>query len=775
MDIIIKKYCARYKIPHEKLYSICGVCVISLYGLKLSSPYLKKLLCDLKDCYINKNVSTNSSFTITSSAKTGKSSKPSVDKQFLDDFVKLLKIIVPGIYSYEVGLLSVHSLTLISRTFLTIYVASLEGKVVKYIVRKELRKFVLTMIKWLLLAIPATFVNSSIRFLESQLSLAFQTRLTDFTHRIYFSNETFYKVANLDSRLENADQCLTDDLRAFSSLVANLYSHITKPLFDIVLICFSMYKLMSQMKGSYMSGPIIGGTVISLTGIILRLLSPKFGELVAIEAHKNGQLRSTHSRVVMNSEEIAFYTGHKIELFHILRKFNDLVQHQILICKKKFWYVMLEQFLMKYIWSAGGMVMIAVPLMTSKVDLNPDEKDGGISSRTQAFMFAKNLLGSGADASERLLSSYKKVGRSDNIVKATSVVDNMLRKYLDRIPGQHNIYNLQRSAILGIAHILRKITELAGYTARISYMLKVFEDVSSGKIMRRAVVSSSELQKKVQQALPTGVELIKGVLHPTGLLVSFLGQVYEANNMIILEDVPIITPNYDVIVSSISFVIDKDMHVLITGPNGCGKSSLFRIIGGLWPTYKGILKKPTREKIFYIPQKPYMPLGTLRDQVIYPDSIENMQEKNMSNHDLDEILNIVNLKHIVNREGGDIVLLAEDANQLQTALDCWDAKSDWKDVLSGGEKQRMGMARIFYHKPQFALLDECTSAVSIDVESKIYQTIKDYGISLLTITHRPSLWKFHSHLLKFDGEGGWNFEKMDLSVLHTVTKEKNNL
>ncbi|KAG1649679.1 ATP-binding cassette sub-family D member 2 [Nymphon striatum] len=727
MDIIIKKYCARYKIPHEKLYSICGVCVISLYGLKLSSPYLKKLLCDLKDCYINKNVSTNSSFTITSSAKTGKSSKPSVDKQFLDDFVKLLKIIVPGIYSYEVGLLSVHSLTLISRTFLTIYVASLEGKVVKYIVRKELRKFVLTMIKWLLLAIPATFVNSSIRFLESQLSLAFQTRLTDFTHRIYFSNETFYKVANLDSRLENADQCLTDDLRAFSSLVANLYSHITKPLFDIVLICFSMYKLMSQMKGSYMSGPIIGGTVISLTGIILRLLSPKFGELVAIEAHKNGQLRSTHSRVVMNSEEIAFYTGHKIELFHILRKFNDLVQHQILICKKKFWYVMLEQFLMKYIWSAGGMVMIAVPLMTSKVDLNPDEKDGGISSRTQAFMFAKNLLGSGADASERLLSSYK------------------------------------------------KITELAGYTARISYMLKVFEDVSSGKIMRRAVVSSSELQKKVQQALPTGVELIKGVLHPTGLLVSFLGQVYEANNMIILEDVPIITPNYDVIVSSISFVIDKDMHVLITGPNGCGKSSLFRIIGGLWPTYKGILKKPTREKIFYIPQKPYMPLGTLRDQVIYPDSIENMQEKNMSNHDLDEILNIVNLKHIVNREGGDIVLLAEDANQLQTALDCWDAKSDWKDVLSGGEKQRMGMARIFYHKPQFALLDECTSAVSIDVESKIYQTIKDYGISLLTITHRPSLWKFHSHLLKFDGEGGWNFEKMDLSVLHTVTKEKNNL
>lgn len=268
----------------------------------------------------------------------------------------------------------------------------------------------------------------------------------------------------------------------------------------------------------------------------------------------------------------------------------------------------------------------------------------------------------------------------------------------------------------------KEVTELAGYTSRVASLLDVIEDIQAGHFEKKLVSSAS---------IEANASVLRG-----------RGEVTEGSD-IDFVNVPIVSPNGDVLVRELSFSVKSGEHLLIVGPNGCGKSSLFRILGGLWPVYGGTVRKPPFSDIFYIPQRPYLSRGSLRQQIIYPDSLRDMRARGVTDEDLFRILSVVEVEGVVDRQGG------------------WDAEQEWTDVLSGGIQQRIAMARLFYHAPKYAILDECTSSVTLEIEKVMYDEAKRLGITLMTVSHRRSLWKYHENILQFDGQGSYIFTRLD--------------
>lgn len=211
-------------------------------------------------------------------------------------------------------------------------------------------------------------------------------------------------------------------------------------------------------------------------------------------------------------------------------------------------------------------------------------------------------------------------------------------------------------------------------------------------------------------------------------------------DIIAFDNVTIVTPSGNQLCEGLTFDVKPQEHLIVCGPNGAGKSSIFRCLGTLWPIPKGTITRPGGNKeglisdVYYLPQKPYNVLGDLKDQITYPDPPEG--QKDLTPDRLRKLLRMVELEYLMSMSAEEVV--------------------NWEDKLSLGETQRLAMARLFWHKPKYAILDECTSAVSLEMEKRLFITCRRMGITLITISHRPALQEYHNRMLVLDGAGGWS-------------------
>lgn len=587
----------------------------------------------------------------------------------------MFRILVPTVLDKQGAQLLAVAFLVVSRTWVSDRIASLNGTTVKYVLEQDKTSFIRLIGVSVLQSAASSFIAPSLRHLTARLALGWRIRLTQHLLKNYLRNNAFYKVFHMSSKNIDADQRITHDLEKLTTDLSGLVTGMVKPSVDILWFTWRM-KLLTGQRGV----AILYAYMLLGLGF-LRTVTPDFGDLASQQQELEGTFRFMHERLRTHAESVAFFGGGVREKSMIESRFRELLDHSLLLLKKKWLYGILDDFVTKQL---------------------PHNVTWGLS-----LLYAMEHKGDRA-----LISTQGELAHALRFL--ASVVSQSFLAFGD------------------ILELHKKFLELSGSINRIFELEELLDAAESGDWSSDELPSSRESDINVKD------------------VISFM-------------EVDIITPAQKLLARQLTWDIVEGKSLLVTGPNGSGKSSVFRVLGGLWPIVSGRLAKPSQHisddneygcGIFYVPQRPYTCLGTLRDQIIYPLSCDEAAQMTLKLHGEDEIsadttkildarlktiLENVRLNYLLEREEGG-----------------WDANLNWEDILSLGEQQRLGMARLFFHKPKFGILDECTNATSVDVEEQLYRLANDMRITVVTSSQRPALIPFHSVELRLiDGEGNW--------------------
>jgi len=541
---------------------------------------------------------------------------------------------------------------------------------------KNPEEFYLMLQKFMAALVAGVPVTVFYKFQRDKLALGWREWMTRRIMAIYYANRTYYAL-EASREVDNPDQRIAEDVRAFTKYSLDLLITLLTSVIDLVSFSGILFSIYPQLFGAILAYAGVGTVVTTQLG--RQLIGLNFGQL-----QREADFRYSLMRVRENAESIAFYGGEKLERREIERRLDEVVGNfrKVIGAQRN-----LEFFTVSYrylIQVIPGLV-VAPLYFSNKIQL------GVVSQSYGAFNHILGDLSIIVNQFEGLSSFSAGIGR--------------LGTFLQRMAGDEGA-DLQELLLRGAGG---NATAAALAQERAEVMLALLDDQEEGQ----------------EEQLPGTENGIAVRVQPGAPLAT--------------RDLTVMTPDGSrTLVQGLTLALEEGQHLLIVGESGTGKSSLLRTLAGLWTRGAGVITRPPSDEMFFLPQRPYCTLGSLRDQLTYP-----LPAGDTPDADLLAVLDKVDLGALAERMGG---------GDPHAGLN---KVRDWSATLSLGEQQRLAFGRLLWSRPSVAILDEATSALDLTNERRMYELLRSElpGLSYVSVGHRPSLLEYHDTKLRLARDG----------------------
>ena len=584
-------------------------------------------------------------------------------------------------------------------------------------------------------------ITVAYRFQRQKLAIAWRKWMTGRVLRLYFANRVYYALErqvgsaandvsaigndalNNDQgktkEVDNPDQRIAEDIRSFTEFSLSFFLTLVTSIIDLVAFSFILFSIMPQL--------FIAIFLFAFTGTLFTVcIGRPLIRLNYESLQKEADFRFSLVRIRENAESIAFYAGEAVEERETDRRFARVIDNMTLIN--------ISQRNLDFLTTSYNYLTWILPIVVVAPEYFAGNIEMGVVSQ------ASSAFGHVLDDLSVVVNSFTDISRfSAGIDRLFSFMN-----AIQELDPQRSIGSLLLSAPDKESSIMKPSTsESMGMPSLDVIRIREFDPFLTNATF--ADSSSATLS-----------------LSQPSIILS-------------IKNLRLATPdNKRTLVSNLDLSLAKGTNLLIAGPSGSGKSSLLRAIAGLWTTGSGEVFRPSAEHVYFLPQRPYCPPGSLRDQLLYP-STENENEyenagldgsehrpdgspspndqrrvawKDWGDEDLLNVLASVDLPHLASRAGD-----GDSFRGLNAVL-------DWGNTLSLGEQQRLAFGRLVINRPRLVVMDESTSALDVVAEKKMYTLLKGLatgdgaGLTYVSVGHRPTLLAHHDLKLSLrDGLG----------------------